>query len=170
MFMTLKKDKFKNLIAIDLEASGLHDGSFPIELGYTTFHMETTSFLIKPLDKWKKDEYYENSEKIHNIPYEMLLSNGKDPIEIANKLNTEFQGKIFTLKHMEYFIFDLENILSLSLLEMYEKLEGIVSLIDKKYKHTHRAGDDSLRLMSILKSIVDEDYYKELVSEEIKNA
>lgn len=76
----------KEMIAtLDIEASGIHVESYPIEVGISLPDGKTWCSLIKPAQSWTY--WSQEAENIHGISYEELIKNGKSPTEVAGKLN-----------------------------------------------------------------------------------
>lgn len=70
---------------IDVEASGLHADSYPIEIGWADTLGNSDSFLIRPPDHWT---YWDNSaEALHGIKREQLLKEGMHVIDAAERLD-----------------------------------------------------------------------------------
>ena len=54
-------------VFLDVEASGLHAGSYPIEVGWCGLDLVATSFLIRPHASWTEDDWSVTSERVHGI-------------------------------------------------------------------------------------------------------
>lgn len=85
------------MIILDVEASGLHEDSYPIQIAWiNTDTDEEDSFYIKPEEDWT---YWDiNAEDIHNIPRKLLDDVGL-PVDLAVKRLITGVGKdvdIFT--------------------------------------------------------------------------
>lgn len=74
---------------IDIEASGLGRGSYPIEIGYITSSNEMGCTLIHPADSWTL--WQKEAEKLHGISNELLVEKGKNVVIVANWLNEKFK-------------------------------------------------------------------------------
>ena len=85
---------------VDIEASGLGVGSYPIEIAILLDGV-VHAWLIKPESTWTYwDEY---AEEIHGITREHLLSDGLPAQQVADEINRVvadtnaiFYSKIFT--------------------------------------------------------------------------
>lgn len=77
----------------DIEASGLHDGSFPIEIGWAGLDLVPHHFLIKPHSTWTFDLWNSAAEQIHGISWEQLQDEGIDPKEAADRIIEAFRGQ-----------------------------------------------------------------------------
>ncbi|MEG0869223.1 MAG: hypothetical protein RSG77_19585 [Hafnia sp.] len=89
-------DLIKQLLApyeyfIDIESSGLGDGSYPIEVGVA---MPDGNFemLIQPVEKWTY--WNSKSQKVHGISRNDLKKHGRPAAEVAAKMNELFKGKV----------------------------------------------------------------------------
>ena len=78
---------------IDVEASGLGDNSYPIEIAWVNRlnRHQNDSFLVCPDPSWTFwDDYAEQS--IHRIPRDSLLKDGVSVINACNRLNDALKG------------------------------------------------------------------------------
>ena len=78
-------------IIIDVEASGLGRGSYPIEVGIANGSGETHCMLIKPLAEWQHWDH--SAELMHGITRDILASYGHPVAEVARKLNALLGGE-----------------------------------------------------------------------------
>lgn len=78
-------------IILDIEASGFGSGSYPIEIGVAMPDGELHVWLIKPMEDWT--HWQESAEKVHGIPREQLLAEGRCPRQVADELNELLEGK-----------------------------------------------------------------------------
>ena len=80
------------IITLDFEASGLGEGTYPIEAGIAIWEgpgepIRSWSSLIRETDEWiSKGFWNPDSEQIHNIPRAELAS-GLSPREVLSTLN-----------------------------------------------------------------------------------
>jgi hypothetical protein len=77
---------------IDIEASGLGRGSYPIEVGFITGSGQTGCTLIKPEPHWQ--HWNQEAEILHGISREVIASKGKDIEAVASWLNENLAGQI----------------------------------------------------------------------------
>lgn len=77
-------------IVLDIEASGLGRGSYPIEIGYALADGGSHCFLIKPFDGWQM--WNDEAEELHGITRAHLLSRGVDVVTAAETLNRALGG------------------------------------------------------------------------------
>lgn len=75
---------------IDVEASGLGTGSYPIEIG-VALDQERYCTLIQPESSWT--HWSDSAEKIHGISRDELFTYGKPVAEVARHLNELLAGK-----------------------------------------------------------------------------
>lgn len=81
------------MILIDVEASGLHDTSFPTEVAWCNSDLrEGASYLIRPTTEWLATPWSEEAEAITGISLDLLTAYGLDPIDVADHLNREIGG------------------------------------------------------------------------------
>lgn len=81
----------KELIVIDIEASGFGRGSYPIEVGVASDDDNYCS-LIAPLPEWR--HWDEDAEQLHGISRQLLGAHGRPVQEVALALNQLLAGKL----------------------------------------------------------------------------
>lgn len=77
-------------VIIDVEASGLGRGSYPIEVGIATDSGDSHCMLIQPQPQWQ--HWDDSAESLHGIRREVLLQHGAPVIEVATALNEWLGG------------------------------------------------------------------------------
>ncbi|MDB6063237.1 MAG: hypothetical protein JWM78_3340 [Verrucomicrobiaceae bacterium] len=77
-------------VILDVEASGLGRGSYPIEVGYVLADQRSHCMLIKPLPEWLRWDVA--AEKLHGIQRAQLLQFGVDIKTAAQILNESLRG------------------------------------------------------------------------------
>lgn len=77
------------IIIIDVEASGLHFDSYPIEVA-AMVNGKIKSWLIKPHDSWKY--WCKTAERMHGISRAMLAEKGRTPENVAIELEAFIGG------------------------------------------------------------------------------
>lgn len=72
---------------VDLEASSLLPGGFPIEIGWVDQDGRGESYLIRPTEEWIDSGYgwSHQSEAVHGINLETLMREGAPPEEVARR-------------------------------------------------------------------------------------
>jgi hypothetical protein len=85
-----------DIIFVDIEASGLHFDSYPIEIALR-INQKTHSWLIKPEPNW---HYWSSeAEALHRISLRYLLENGLPARQVATEINfilNETEGIIYS--------------------------------------------------------------------------
>ena len=76
---------------IDVEASGLGSGSYPIEVGVALSNGKTHCSLICPPTYWM--HWDDSAEDLHGISRESLLVNGRSTLKVAMMLNEWLDGQ-----------------------------------------------------------------------------
>jgi hypothetical protein len=77
-------------IILDVEASGVGRGSYPIEIGIADPRGVTHCFLIRPEPDWQA--WDARAEALHRISRAYLVDNGIDVGEAARRLNDLLAG------------------------------------------------------------------------------
>ncbi len=82
----------KQPFIIDVEASGLGPGSYPIEVGVALRPEERHSYLIAPVDSW--EHWDDEAEQLHKISRASLHAHGRPVAEVAAALNQHLGGLV----------------------------------------------------------------------------
>lgn len=147
----------KEIGIIDIEASGLHFDSYPIEIA-VLLRGECKSWLIRPEPSWQY--WCETAESMHGISREELEQRGLPAIEVATQLNaflSEFDVVLYSDAHrwdgdwidtLYYAVkvekpFHVDSIYDLIGNEKVDQFDSyFASLAESgRYRH-HRAADD----------------------------
>lgn len=75
---------------IDVEASSLHVGSWPVSVGWAFDDLAGGMMLIRPEPDW--DDWSWQSEQIHGISRDLLVAEGVPAAEVARRLNEALAG------------------------------------------------------------------------------
>jgi hypothetical protein len=75
---------------LDIEASGLGNGSYPIEVGYVLADGSSDCMIIRPEPEWQ--HWDEVSAQLHGLSRELLLRRGLPVREVALRLNRQLEG------------------------------------------------------------------------------
>lgn len=84
---------FGACLFLDVESSGLHAASYPIEIGWCGPDLIPVSFLIRPSAHWSEDSWSIVSERVHGISRQATIADGIDVAEGATRLNAACVGK-----------------------------------------------------------------------------
>lgn len=88
---------------IDIEASALGKGSYPIEVGFALIGpvpqpIQTWSTLIRPAAGWLENgRWSPGSEAIHGIPKSLILKGGLEPSKVCDALNSHLEAQLFVV-------------------------------------------------------------------------
>jgi DNA polymerase III epsilon subunit-like protein len=169
---------------IDLEASGLSENSFPIEVGiYVEEYGQviSESWLIKPVDIWLNDGQWSDAAfNIHRISKDTLIKEGIDGYKVCNILNQllgdmiiysdapdhdqMWLSKLFNYWNIEQ-LFYLDYILDyeyqyykkqLFNMSFQEWNESKADVVKEFNLTKHRAKDDALMLNKAFQKIINE--------------
>ncbi len=77
---------------LDIEASGLGNGSYPIEVGLALEPGDRYCSLILPAEGW--NHWDEQAEALHQISRETLLTCGRPIADVARDMNRLLDGKV----------------------------------------------------------------------------
>jgi len=78
-------------IVVDVEASGLGRGSYPIEVGVALADGALMVRLIKPAPHWT--HWDECAERVHGLSRRMIETQGGEPVAVARELNELLAGQ-----------------------------------------------------------------------------
>lgn len=85
-----------DIAIIDVEASGLHFDSYPIEIAVLKGSV-VRSWLVRPEDSWTY--WCETAESLHGISRNQLAKEGLPAVDVATQLNaflTDFNGVVYS--------------------------------------------------------------------------
>ncbi len=142
---------------VDVEASGLGPGSYPIEIGLALWEDKRYCSLIKPEARWQ--HWDPSAEKLHNISRHTIEANGKPVSVVANELNNLLKGKtvfsdgwvvdepwiiqLFASANIEklFSIYDLQTIMSEKQMDLWHETK--LSVQCELGLPRHRASHDA---------------------------
>ena len=86
--------KLSKIAFLDVEASGLGDRCYPIEVGIVrAVDLSGWSALIRPAWSWRRNGRWEaNAEALHGISQAEIEAEGWDVVELARVLNEKLAG------------------------------------------------------------------------------
>lgn len=87
---------------LDFEASSLSIDSYPIEVAWSLDDGSIESHLISPAGIAEWTDWSPVSAKIHNIPRETLLAEGKPPSWVCARMNEQLSGKVLYTDSVNY--------------------------------------------------------------------
>jgi len=172
----------QEVLFIDVESSGLHPTSYPIEIAWATLDLETDGFLIRPLDTWGEDDWSPEAEGIHRIPRSLLLAGGIPAREAAEAINSALAGKavfaadpqwdrmwidrlfVDTGIARRFRVLDYADAIHPLITARDRSGDGsvieILHLVEERFPHTHRAAEDALRMAARYLAIADPDRFR----------
>lgn len=88
-------------VLLDIEASSLHQGGFPIEIAWIDDRGVEATHLIRPEPTWREWSYA--SECVHHIPYDTVVTEGESAAEVAREIVSDLsQGKTIYSDNPEF--------------------------------------------------------------------
>jgi len=85
-------NKLSRPLIIDIEASGLGTGSYPIEVGVALVDGKKFCQLIEPIDSWL--HWDDDAEQVHRISKQNLRDKGKPVTIVTEALNSLLKDKV----------------------------------------------------------------------------
>lgn len=182
----MSSEEMEAIRFIDVEASGLHKNSYPIEIAWCGLDLKPVSMLVRPLPSWGEEDWSPEAEKVHGIPRHRLFRDGNDARECAGAMAQALSGRVVCSDApawdarwlMRMFVetgvkpgFDLLPIEDVQVrcarkavpaIVSLEQMCGILEDVGKIYRHTHRAGDDCLRMAAMCRGLYDHGWRREL--------
>ena len=163
----------------DVEASSLHSGSHPIEVAGVGVDLAVEAMLIRPLPGW--DDWSVMSQNVHNISREMLERDGEDANLVALRLNAMFTGNPVFSDNVGFDgawlvrLFEDTGIRATFGLQDLDltfrpcrkiaagfmgpnRLARLLRRVETVFPHTHRAGDDVLKMAATVRVMVDREW------------
>jgi hypothetical protein len=95
--------RIKSQVALlDVKASGLMSGSFPVEVGYLTYSLDVlknwapqvSAYLVKPDPFWSLTHWDSFAEQMHGLSHPHLRRFGEDTKSIAAHLQADLAGHL----------------------------------------------------------------------------
>lgn len=122
-----------DLICIDLEASGLSQDSYPIEVAWkNSVTGADDNFLIDPASVPEWTFWDEYAEEIHGIEPELLQQEGITAAAACARLNAALAGCRVICDAYEYDLFWLSRLFDSQGESMRFELQGLDTLLDNE--------------------------------------
>ena len=175
-----KHPLLEKLRFFDIEASGLHEGSYPLQFGWCGIDLKTSDILVRPEPDWTEDLYAPQSFEIHGIAYETAMKDGIAAVDAARSLNTHFDGTAVICDSPSwdgYWTTRLSDTTGVPLLfglndfgnmantfgSIYDRwsvanYHRLLEAVDTFYPHTHRAPDDAQRMGALTRMFIDREW------------
>lgn len=173
------------LLFIDIEASGLHKGSYPIEIGWSDIDLNAGSFLIAPQADWTEADWDPMAESIHGISRSVCEKEGLPAGRAAAVLADLLSGRHPVSDAPSFDGYWLKRLLDaagsfdpVSFLHINEVLSSVMAVhpvaagewsnlereVSILLPHTHRAADDALRLAGLARAPYDANFVRSRAS------
>lgn len=182
----LSEEQMAGMRFVDVEASGLHKTSYPIEVAWCGLDLLPVSMLIRPMPQWGLQDWSLESEKVHGISRDQLFDEGVEARACAESVAGALAGRMvfsdaprfdaswlmtlfsaagvrpgFDLREVE----DAQALCARKAerpLSSIEQMYSIMEDVGGVYRHTHRAGDDSLRMAAQCRGLYDARWRRSL--------
>ena len=153
---------------IDLEATGLSQSSWPIEVGWCALSGSPTSFLIAPDPDWPLEAWDEAAEELHGIALEHLHQNGRPAADVCHALNKALASQTVISDAPDWDAFWLYRLFAagavkqeFALVDFAEQFPGLPEGEFRKASasasidtpHIHRAEADVLHMRAVYHAI-----------------
>lgn len=171
------------VLFIDVEASGPQEGSFPVEIGWSSdTASEPAAQLIRPAPGW--GDSAGRGEAYHGIPYTELVRSGMAPVALCTLLDEAWAGAILATdapghdgewiaklyaaagRSMPWKFVEAEAVWSgLATLNGIEisQVMSVIETMERAFPRPHRAGPDAHHLARVCRAILDPDWFAQQV-------
>lgn len=161
-------------VVLDIEASGLGENSFPIEIAWQGPIVKPQSFLIRPDPNWDLESWDERAEQLHGIPLRQVLAEGVATRTIVEQLCRDCAGRTILSDGLAFDQVRLNQLCaaarwqgSIRLTDLFlwlgqchretgtpsrEAISAFVRGLDN-HSQSHRALDDVQRILELLKAV-----------------
>lgn len=167
-----------------MEASGLHDGSYPLQFGWCGLDLNSRSILVQPAPEWSAELFEEAAFDIHGISRERAINEGTPPIDVAHLLNGELEGKAVIADSpwdaywttrladtvgvaLRFGFKDFANVArelgSVSDPWCVSKYHRSLAALNQAFPHAHKADEDAQRLAALTRMIIDREWVEWLL-------
>lgn len=157
---------FDNAVAfVDMEASGLGPGTWPIEAGWAIGADAPQSFLIRPCKTWSMDAWDPKAEALHGLSPALLVREGLGAKAACSRLNKALGGRkvysdapdhdgwwlhrLFTAAgaKMAFQLLYLGDLIAPFI--AVDDTPGLLAEAERRAPHTHRAAADVRHMQEI---------------------
>ncbi|MCL6416074.1 hypothetical protein MIB92_10450 [Aestuariirhabdus sp. Z084] len=123
---------------IDYEASSLHEGSYPIEVGIVLADGSRRGWLIRPEPHWI--DWDPVSATIHNIPRSLLQDEGDSVQDVAAELNRQLPRQTLYCDGLPYDAYWQQRLFDAAGFAAAFELRSVSTLLNeeqqRQWKHT----------------------------------
>lgn len=149
---------------IDLEASGLSDKSWPIEVGWGFAEGAPRTLLIRPHETWRRSAWDPKAEDLHGVSIAELERDGTEPKEVCRILNAALDGVTVYSDALDWDGFWLYRLYSVGGVKPSftlrdfsyamnalppERIESVIARADAEAPRRHRAGPDVANMQAL---------------------
>ena len=118
------------MYVLDVEASGLSDHSYPIEIAWQHRFNPTLrdAFLIRPTTGWTHWDLYAE-QYVHRISREQLQVEGIDAVSASQRLNEQLAGQVVYSDHADKDRFWISRLFDAANLAPQFEIRSVYSLL-----------------------------------------
>lgn len=164
----------------DVEASGLHEGSYPLQFGWCGLDLKPSVVLVRPEPEWTPQLFDPNAFEMHGISHERAMREGIDATEAANVLNIALTDKAVVTDNVEWdgywttrladatgvgiqFGYNPSSLLASTFRSVFDpwcvdREAELRDTVDVFYPHIHLADRDSLRMAALTRMLIDRQW------------
>ena len=164
----------------DIEASGLHQDSYPMQFAWCGLDLKTTSIIVKPEPEWTAKLLAAKAVEMHGITHEAASRDGVPAGDVADRLNDALAGTAVVVDSPSWDgywttrLFDTVGVaprfgyndfgkMAENLGAVYDRWcvarhSALMDAVDHLYPHTHRADEDALRMAALTRMFLDREW------------
>ena len=176
----------REVVFIDVEASSLDKGSFPVEIGWCLDDdAGPDSFLVSPSGEWDTESGWSPvSQAIHGLRLDDLYRDGIDVHEAVQRLEAVFAGRVVAsdnpafddywigmvyeaARHpRSWTVMPLDDVYTLAVAAGQvdaATLVRAIQAVEAIHPHPHRAAPDAFRMARKVRALADVDFRNRLL-------
>lgn len=164
----------------DVEASGLHEGSYPLQFGWCGLDLKPSVVLVRPESEWTSQLFDPKAFEMHGISHERAMREGIDATEAAKVLNVALTGKAVVTDNVQWdgywttrladttgvgirFGYNPSGLLASTFRSVFDpwcvaREPELRDVVDVFYPHVHLADLDALRMAALMRMLIDRQW------------
>jgi len=176
----------ENYLFLDIEASGLHPDSYPIQIGiaWPNMSIDSQQFLIRPVKEWTY--WSREAEAVHGFSLDECRRDGVTVIEAVERLESLVAGRFVHSDVVAWDDFWLNQLYAAAgrersfalhdvwdaygaavhslghVVDPYHLCSQCLEWASRPYPHTHKADDDARFQAAAMRAIVDSEFRNEI--------
>jgi hypothetical protein len=134
----------QNWFTLDVESSGLHASSFPMQIAWCAASGEEQEFLIRPSEHWDSRFLDEQAVRLHGIALQEVTNSGINCCEAAKLLNRKLAGAVVLSDGISFDTYWTAMVFSAAKITQLFKLHDVYRWFGEKVKNERWAREKVL--------------------------